>query len=120
MIANNADKDNYIEKRKYPRLHLRIKLDCELSQVSTPSIYALIQFNSKNISSGGVFVEGIKNLPEGQVINLEFSMPEDDKTINVKGLVMWSDNTGSGVRFLTLGIDEFEMISDYVRENMSS
>jgi len=117
-MQENSGDDKYIEKRKYPRIPVRIKLDCELSQVTATSVYGLLQFNSRNISSGGIFLEGIKDLPEGHVLNLNFTLPIYDKPVSVKGLVLWTGERGSGIRFLTLGMEDFDMITEFVNEHL--
>lgn len=119
-MLKNDNNEHHIERRKYPRVPVKIKLDCEIPQTGETSFDGLLQFQSKNISSGGVFLEGIKNLPEGYVVCIEFKLPEIEKSFTVKGIVIWSGKRGSGVRFMTLNIDDFEIITDYIDRSLPS
>ncbi len=117
-MQENIDDKKYIEKRKHPRIPVRINFSCEISQVNASSVYGLLQFNSRDISSGGIFLEGIKKLPEGHVLNLDFTLPIYNKPVSVKGLVLWTSNRGSGIRFLSLDMEDVDMINEFVTEHL--
>ncbi len=119
MLKNN-DSEHYVERRKYPRIPVKIKLDCEIPQTGETSFDGLLHFQSKNISSGGVFLEGVKNLPEGYVVSIEFKLPEVKKPFTVKGIVVWTGRRGAGVRFMTFNIDDFETITKYIDKSLPS
>ena len=99
---------------------VRLKIDCEVSRSSTSPVYGLLQFHSKDLSSTGIQMEVTEELPEGQVLNLGFHIPYYNKPVNVKGLVMWSDSASSGIRFLTLDKEDFELITEFVNKNLPS
>lgn len=119
-MQENDESKSFIEKRKYPRVPARVRLDCELAQTGTPSVYGLLQFHSRNISSGGIFLEGVKNLPEDYILSIEFKLPENEKLFTVKGLVVWTNDHGSGIRFMTLDINDFETITEYINKSLPS
>ena len=61
--------DGFVERRKHTRVILRAKFKCELMNEKDPVVDGFVFFNSKDISCGGVFLEGLKRLPEGETRN---------------------------------------------------
>ncbi len=119
MQKNNNSNNGFIEKRKYSRIALKVKFQCESHPTITPQEDGLLHFYSKNLCCGGVFVECCSELTEGTILLMEFKLPKKEKTITVKGLVLRTNDKGFGIRFLTLNIDDFEFLDDYVNQCLS-
>jgi len=52
-----------------------------------------------NLSLGGALLGGIKKLPMGSRVHLEFAVPTDEEAIEIGGTVRWSDGSGVGIQF---------------------
>lgn len=94
---------NGAEKRRYPRILIRIKCMGETSK-----------YYSRDISCDGIFLNECDKLEQGSVLSVEFKMPDNRKLIQVKGIIVWKSKEGSGIRFLTLSTSDFEIIKNYI------
>ncbi len=56
-----------------------------------------------NISRGGIFIEGARPLPIGSEVDLSFTLPESEQTIQARGRVVWSYDLKQGTSHLVLG-----------------
>lgn len=76
----------------------------------------LLNDYSVNISSGGVFIETSRILPEGTVLTVRFNIPNSDVVIYTHARVAWvnapddirknSLPPGMGIQFLSTGIHQ--------------
>ncbi len=107
MSENNELKNTGADKREYPRILIRIKCKGET-----------VKFFSRDISCDGIFLNKCTELESGSVLTMEFSMPDNRKKIQVKGIVVWKSKEGSGIRFLTLSTGDFEIIRDYINKQI--
>ena len=79
------------DRRAYPR-----------EEVLTLVDYATDKFFSDyahNISEGGMFIGTKGPLAVGNDATLAFTMPESDMPIKVKGVVIWTNEKGMGLKF---------------------
>lgn len=68
--------------------------------------------NATNISEHGIFLESKEPLEAGTMIDLQFTLPDSGKKIEVLGEVIWTNpfrpdkdnnpNPGMGIRFINL------------------
>ena len=107
MSETNESKNVGANKRKYPRILIRIKCKGESAK-----------FFSRDISCDGIFLNKCMELDPGSVLSMEFRMPDNRKNIKVKGIIVWKDKEGAGIRFLTLSTGDFEIIRDYVNKQI--
>ncbi len=111
------DTESKIEKRRYPRLPIEIKFHCYDREPKHGN--GLLHFYSKNLSCGGVYLKGDTSFNIGSVLHMDFKLPGLKQIISVSGVIVRKEENGLGVRFLTLNIDEFETVENFVNEYMS-
>ncbi|MDT8316752.1 MAG: response regulator [bacterium] len=130
--------DNFIEK-PYHSSDLMQKvashLDIIVREYTRVSIYtkALLRYDNKlikgyihDLSDGGIFVESRETLEAGTTLDIEFTVPGNDKLIKAQGEVRWGiddpakcsiDNIpGMGIQFLKISTESKRLISDYIRD----
>lgn len=107
--------------RKNPRADLRIAVQVEQQS-------RLQQFYSRNLSSGGIFLEFEGDAPSiGSKFNLSFDVPGLTKKITVEAEVIHQHayesmdaemrkhkKTGVGFRFLKISPKDQKLISEYI------
>ena len=74
---------------------------------------------SANIGGGGIFVATDENVPEGTVVEVEFNLPGETKTISATGRVAWRSippDAGLGIEFTALNPDDKIRLGAYVRK----
>jgi uncharacterized protein (TIGR02266 family) len=96
-----------LEERPTPRYLARITIFYGLNPEELLSDYSI------DISSGGVFIEANRILPEGTVLTVRFNLPNSDVIIYTHARVAWvndPDNIkksslppGMGIQFLSTG-----------------
>jgi uncharacterized protein (TIGR02266 family) len=80
---------------------------------------------SINLSTGGVFIETADYLPVDTILNIEFILPENKRTIGCKGRVAWVNHpelltnpnlpTGMGLQFLDISLDDMNAVRHYIK-----
>jgi CheY-like chemotaxis protein len=59
-----------------------------------------------NISEGGISIECSRQLDQGGAASMKFSLPGANKTLELKGEIIWSNAEGqAGIRFQVLPLD---------------
>lgn len=79
-----------------------------------------------NISLGGVFIDMDEPLAFGTEVSLEFVLPVKAKTIQCRGLVVWTSKhseasegkRGIGVRLMEIGIADMRVLADYIERSL--
>ena len=76
-----------------------------------------VRARSSNISEGGMRLVSEPNarLPVGEVMSLQFSIPEIIESIKIRGVVRHVTGLAHGVEFLNLSPSEREHITTYCR-----
>lgn len=79
-----------------------------------------------NMSTGGVFLESEKILPENTPLVMEFALPGQGKKIRCQGKVAWKNSPenkqveelppGMGVQFVDLNLAEMDAIRQYLQK----
>lgn len=115
-MDKKSENPGHIEKRKYPRLPIKINFFCHNPVPKEGD--GLLYFNSRDLSCGGVYLQGDISLNPGSILHMDFKMPNIDKLISVSGVVIRKDTTGLAIRFLTLNIDEFELVENFITSQM--
>ena len=80
---------------------------------------------SINLSTGGVFIETADHLPVDTILNIEFILPENERTIGCKGRVAWVNlpdllsnpnlPAGMGLQFLDLSQEDMDSVRQYIK-----
>ncbi len=85
------------EQRRYYRhpveipLRIAVAPDQELTATTT------------NVSEGGMAVRVVGKLPQGAAVQLRFTLPGVNISLELKGQIAWADGTGhAGIRFLEI------------------
>ncbi|HPM77236.1 MAG TPA: TIGR02266 family protein [bacterium] len=112
-------KKDAAEKRRDIRVHLKARVDYELLSEDT----FLFEYTS-NVSRGGIFLATRNPLPVGTVIRMHFSLPTNNRKIEVKGKVAWINefkpgkknrNPGMGVEFVNLTEEDMTAITQLIK-----
>jgi len=80
---------------------------------------------ARNLSRGGIFVEGGKELAPHSEVTLEFSLPETRLRVRPTAEVVWCARTpqgepaGAGLRFLALDGKSARYLDDWVHERVA-
>ena len=114
--------NRYMENRH--RLNARIETHLEVRYGSGDGESSLQRF-TVNMSSGGVFLETEDILPENTALVLEFTLPDQEKTVRCRGRVAWVNHPGRrvntrlapgmGIQFLDLKMEELSAIRQYLQ-----
>ena len=100
------------EKRQSKRIPFKLKVDCQY-QGNFLFEYAT------DISQHGIFIETREPLKVGTQVALQFTLPDEKKTMEVVGKVMWTNPATSGSKNPGMGI-EFNGLSDIDKETITT
>jgi len=108
----------FLEKGPNPRYLARITVFYGLDPEELLSDYSM------NISSGGVFIEANRILPEGTVLTIKFNLPNSAVVIYTHARVAWVNDPlalkkaslppGMGLQFLTLSMKDMHTIRTFL------
>ena len=119
MQSDNDNNRRFIEKRKYPRIPIKIQFECEPRQNDTSVGDGLLHFHTKDLCCGGIAVDQHLDFPPGSILHMKFNLPDNPNPIKVRGLVIRINKDSAGIRFMTLDINDFESIDNYVNRHIS-
>jgi len=108
-----------LRERTDPRVEARL-------QVRFGSGDEVLTDYSVNISTGGIFLETARPLPQGTPLQLEFTLPTRGGAIRCQIRVAWVNHPdfpskpglppGIGVQMLDLPLDELHAIRDFIKD----
>ena len=117
-----AKKHLHILSKTAPRYAARLNVQYHCSE--TPD--RLLSNYSVNLSTDGIFIETADLLPIDSRLNIEFNLPEMNRTINCVGRVAWLNHpeaiknpnlpVGMGLQFITISPDEMDAIRQYIKD----
>ena len=87
------------EERQAPRVEERLSVELEIEGARHVAA-------SRNVSTGGMFVETEQVLKVGQRIKLHFAVPAQKEPIVADAEVRWVESGGAGLRFLGLRVKD--------------
>ena len=103
QLVNDLNEKNIKVERFYVNASLEGKRKFPRATANTVVDFALGDYYSqnfmRNISMGGVFIEGCIPQPVGYDITLIFIFPINKKPVKATGKVVWKDTQGFGVKF---------------------
>ena len=73
-----------------------------------------------DVSLGGMCIMTDQPLPEGSILNLEITIPEAQGKLKAMAEVVWSNETGGGIRFLAMNENDKKSLKDYLAKASSS
>jgi len=108
-----------IEKRRHPRVPIRVSADCREGEAS-------YQYYTMDVSESGMFIDTFKPLPLGAEITVRFTLPRQGAPLLCKGkvvrtvppsLAVEGVHAGMGIRFTNLSSEDSDKIRDFVTES---
>lgn len=109
------------KRRAHPRVPASVSATIRLPGGKTHTATRLT-----NISLGGVFIDMEDPLAFGTEVSLEFTLPVAARTINCRGLVVWTSKHGPGaegkrgigVRLMEIGIADMRVLADFIERSL--
>ena len=111
---NNNSRKAMIDKRKHVRIPFSTPMQGHLT----------FNFEIRDISITGCFVETTAPLAKGTVLGVDFTLPNTARMIRAKGEVRWSGpytsgnrteaTRGVGIRFVELSPDDIAIIAEFI------
>lgn len=108
--------------RKFPRAQARLHIQCK----TCTGPEKLLSDYTVNLSTGGFFIVSTEILPVDTLLNIEFVLPGDGKTIKCSARVAWINHpeslinknlpVGMGLQFLDLSLDGMDSIRKFIIE----
>ena len=109
------------DPRKHPRVPVNIGVEFKINS-------KWHQTYTSTLGGGGIFIRTINPPKEGTYIAIKFRLPEIGKTVEVEGVVVWSNEynpegkktslPGMGVRFDKITREDHQEINRYVKEKL--
>ena len=105
---SRTDTDTNIDRRRQKRVPLDILLHCQSAET-------LIEGKAENISISGILVRTAKTLPQGEEIDLFFTVPGMTQGIQAQGRVAHVvPGAFMGVEFVNLSPESTKQIEQYI------
>jgi uncharacterized protein (TIGR02266 family) len=98
------------------RAHKRIEVNAYVDYTGSE---VLLFHRIENISLGGMCIQAATVEPAGTEVDLVINFPDLQKTIELKGEVVWASRTAPhnmGIRFLNLAEDTAEVLASYLQQ----
>ena len=105
---SRTDTDTNIDRRRQKRVPLDILLHCQSAET-------LIEGKAENISISGILVRTAKTLPQGEEIDLFFTVPGMTQGIQAQGRVAHVvPGAFMGIEFVNLSPESTQQIEQYI------
>lgn len=104
-----------LERRRYMRFNANVDIEYKSTQHSIAGISA-----TKDFSREGLRLASDRQLPQGAELEIKVILPDDDRPVFAKGLVIWSAHTekegiaDTGIRLTQIERFDRARILDYV------
>ena len=113
------------ERRVYPRISLKIPVVFRVLD-DQEEIKSVIELRKKekhghtmDVSLGGLCIVTDQPLREGSILSLEITIPDLAKALKAMAEVVWSSESGGGIRFLTMDENDMETLKSYLSKASS-
>jgi hypothetical protein len=113
------------ERRVYPRISLKIPVVFRVLD-DQEEIKSVIELRKKekhghtmDVSLGGLCIVTDQPLREGSILSLEITIPDVPKALKAMAEVVWSSESGGGIRFLTMDENDMETLKSYLSKASS-
>ena len=102
------------EHRRYFRHPVEMTVRLRLPQ--SPELSA----TSTNLSEGGIAIRAAARLPKDALVELRFTLPESNTSLELKGQVVWTDAIGhAGIRFVDVPQSSQYQLDKWLTEHLS-
>jgi len=108
------------EKRTHPRVQMKVPVKYRFvgHQVAIQSIYE-IRKNDQKTETKDLSLGGMRLLPDllldvGSLLRMEINLPEASNLLSAFAEVIWANEGGCGIKFLTMKDNDSKALSDYL------
>jgi len=113
------------ERRVHPRISVRIPavfrvLD-DKAEIKSVLDLRKTEKNARtmDVSLGGLCIMSDQPMETGNILRLDISVPEEPKKLKAMAEVVWSNDSGGGIRFLTMDEKDMEILKTYLAKASS-
>jgi c-di-GMP-binding flagellar brake protein YcgR len=113
------------ERRVHPRIALKIPVIYRVLD-DQEEIKRVLELRKKekyghtlDVSLGGLCIVTDQPLREGSILSLEITIPDAPKALKAMAEVVWSSETGGGIRFLTMDENDMETLKTFISKASS-
>lgn len=114
----------FTEKRANPRVVVKLPVKYRMLEDKT-EIKSIVQMKNKDqsgqtidVSLGGMYIVSEKALDVGVMLRIDISLQDHKKPITAFAEVVWANETGGGLRFLTIKDEDIASLRAFL-DNMS-
>ena len=113
----------FLEKRAYPRISVKIPVKYRLIEDQNEIKTILERRKSEqtahtmDVSLGGMYLVTVHSLSVGVLLRIEFMFHGKTKPLTAMAEVVWSNETGAGLRFLTMKEQDTDELKRYLDES---
>lgn len=115
----------FLEKRAEPRIPIRIPV--KFMVLNDPNeINGVIEIERQNrsafimdLSMKGMSIVSQQTLIERKILCIDLSLNNYETFIRVFAQVVWTDETGGGLKFLSLKEEDTQFLRDYLNKSAS-
>lgn len=95
--------------RKFPRVPCNFALDLAVDGRA-------IKCFARDISAGGMFVEGCESFAMGQIVSICFSLNDQQLAMKLKGRIVRLEQGGVGIEYDSLTGYQLEIMKDFIAQ----
>ena len=112
----------FVEKRAYPRIPVKLPVKYRLvdDMAGAQSILEMrkteTNTNTHDISLGGMYIVSDQKLVVGNILHLDITLPGKTKRLAAFGEVVWSKDSGAGLRFMMIKNEDLETLKLFMEE----
>jgi len=117
------DADIFLEKRVHPRVSAQIHVKYRLLE-DPKEIESILELRksekttqTSDLSQGGLYIVAVRPLEMGNILRLEIGLPGRKDPLSAFAEVVWANETGGGLRFLTMKEEDRETLRVYLNKN---
>ncbi len=112
----------FVEKRAYPRVPVKLPVKYRLVD-DMAGIQSILEMrktetntNTHDISLGGMYIVSDQKLTVGNILHLDITLPGKAKRLAAFGEVVWSKDSGAGLRFMMIKSEDLEALKSFMDE----
>ncbi len=116
------DANLFLERRQFPRVQKAIPIRFRVidDQKEIESLLDRKKRDQKaetiDLSEGGVYITAMDRLKIGCILRLDIQLAESPIPLSAFAEVVWSNETGAGLRFLAMKEEDAEKLKSYIEK----
>jgi Tfp pilus assembly protein PilZ len=117
------DAKMFLDRRKHPRVQTSIPVRYRVID-DQKEIASLMERRRKDqqsttidLSEGGAYIATTDPVGAGSLIRLEVRLPGVPETLSAFAEVVWSNETGCGLRYLAMKDDDAKHMRDFIEKS---